>query len=98
MILKLGQVGPSFGIPSFKIISGWRRLNNVLPEFEDLENDIRNKINIFLNKQSVEEMQKYISSEQVFSIAGVHIIRNIEDKNNIIIGWLFFNVFYDFVF
>lgn len=78
-----GGPGPHFFSESF-YVALTEGIEKAVPCADFLEYDIKEKIMKIDKLSNIEDLQNYVTDEQIFAIAGVHLVRNIDDKEAII--------------
>lgn len=65
-------------------------VQNTLPTLDDVDTEIRNKLILLKDTVNLLELQEIVTSENIFSIAGCHYIKHVDEKWKILDGKVYF--------
>lgn len=65
-------------------------VQTTIPNLDDVDNEIRNKLILLKDTETLLELQDIVTSENIFSIAGCHYIKNVDEKWKIFDGEVYF--------
>ncbi|CAH0558338.1 unnamed protein product [Brassicogethes aeneus] len=87
-----GGPGPHFFSPTLFSLMFYGH-ENTTPTLDDVEEEIRSKLAKLEELVELSDLQEFVITENIFSIAGFHYITNLDEKSTIVAGTLKFFAF-----